>query len=342
MRSRASVAALAALLGLPQSAAGSALSDGALARDVGDDGSVGLLQTRADRPDRASSRRVPGERDLALMHIPYNFGHTVESIGMFGPGDLSAVKMSSYLSTLGGVGRVTRQASWEEANRMTRENGAVWGHLNPDLQVTSAVTGCPMYYTPQKHWPRGLAEKYFGNKTVFGLLRDPYERLVAFFRGGYEGYGGSYPQFTKTCDVNGAVKQMMKDFLAMNDTFAQGCTFVPQAEFFEGPYGISLPVDNRAFPASMNEVFVEHGYPDFQIQTTDILHVHRCPNVWAADLDSETRGLVKKFYARDFELLCEHFGYCDREENCCIWQVPGMCPPELLARGYQGSPLAAA
>mmetsp|Transcript_13973 Transcript_13973/g.43622 ORF Transcript_13973/g.43622 Transcript_13973/m.43622 type:complete len:90 (+) Transcript_13973:3-272(+) len=89
----------------------------------------------------------------------------------------------------------------------------------------------------------------------------------------------------------------MTDFIEKNDTFAQGCTFVPQAEYFDGPYGISVPVDNRAFPASMNEVFEEHGYPDFHIRTPDILHVSLCPDVWAADLDSETRSLVRKVYA---------------------------------------------
>merc|ERR1719414_1549602 len=109
--------------------------------------------------------------------------------------------------------------------------------------------------------PKDLAQKYFGNKTIFGMLRDPYERLTAFFRGGFSGYGGSYPEFYKTCDVNGAVKQMMKDVLEKNDTFHAGCTFVPQAEYFEGEYGIKLPVDNRRFPFSMNEVFEEHGYP---------------------------------------------------------------------------------
>jgi len=295
---------------------------------------VSLLQRHLEIKSKPTALER-GQRDLVLMHIPYNFGHTVENVAMFGSSPGSALRMGAYVLGLGGFSSVGRQASWEEARSLSRKHGEIWGHLNPDLQVINKVTGCPMYYTPQKYWPEQLAAKYFGNKTVFGMLRDPYERLVAFFRGNLEGYGGSYPEFLKSCDVNGAVKKMMLDYLA-GDKFANGCTFLPQAEFFDGPYGIKVPIDNRFFPSSMNKAFVAHGYPDFHIATSDVLHVALCQDVWAADLDAETRSLVKKVYAADFELLCKHFGYCDNEENCCIFQVPMMCPPALMRQGYKG------
>uniref|UniRef100_A0A7S2CEG4 Sulfotransferase n=1 Tax=Alexandrium andersonii TaxID=327968 RepID=A0A7S2CEG4_9DINO len=208
------------------------------------------------------------------------------------------------------------------------------------MNVVSEVTGCPMYFTPQKYWPKALAEKYIGGKTPFGLLRDPYERLVAFFRGNMTGYGGSYPEYIKTCDVNGAVKLMMKRLLEGGDPYAKGCTFIPQAEYFERPYGIQLPVNLRQFPASMNRVFSEHGYPaSFQITISDVQHVLLCSQVWPGDLDEEARRMVRKVYWRDFELLCKYFGYCDPDENCCLWQVPTMCPDRVLALGYHGTAL---
>ena len=65
----------------------------------------------------------------------------------------------------------------------------LWGGVAPELQGLSDVTGCPMYFTPPKYWPGDLAKAYLGGKKVFGILRNPYERLVAMFRGGYSEYG---------------------------------------------------------------------------------------------------------------------------------------------------------
>merc|ERR1719325_299712 len=79
----------------------------------------------------------------------------------------------------------------------------------------------------------------------------------------------------------------------------------------------------------MNKVFQEHHYYE-HITRNDIFHVGGCKEVWAADLDSETRVLVQQVYKRDFELLCKHFNYCDVNENTCISQVPEMCPKHML------------
>lgn len=268
-----------------------------------------------------------GPRDLVLMHVPYNFGHTVEKVAMF-PKRTGLIGAGMYLNSLGIVGG--RKASWPEVRMLSKSEAEIWGHFNPDLQEYSKVTGCQLYYTPQKYWPQHTLEKYFGNKTIFGMLRDPYERLVAFFRGNMKDYGGEYPEFFKKCDVNGAVKKMMKDHIRNGDKFEKSCTFIPQAEYFDGPYGIKVPVDNRKFPASANKLLLEHGYEDMQIGGRDIFHVSGCPHVWSGDLDAETKLLVQQVYARDFELLCKHFGYCDKNEDTCISQVPEMCPKHIV------------
>merc|ERR1719352_1462994 len=113
--------------------------------------------------------------------------------------------------------------------------GVAWGPINPDLQTISNISGCPMYYTPQKLWPAALGKQYFGNKKIFGVLRDPYERAIAQFRGMGTG------EAKATCDVNAGVKKMMSDYIANKDPYANGCQMLPQSEFIGGEYGISLP-----------------------------------------------------------------------------------------------------
>ena len=51
--------------------------------------------------------------------------------------------------------------------------------------------------------------------------------------------------------------------------------------------------------------------------------------VWPGDLSCDTKKLIREVYARDFELLCKHFGYCDAGENVCLTEVPEMCPSNM-------------
>jgi len=270
-------------------------------------------------------RQPQSGNDLVFVHTPFNFGHTVENVGLFGGGnDLD--KMWKWGDEMGGYAKGKDGGlSWDKVNRVKQPNGEVWAHNNPDLHHLSSV-GCAYYYTPQKYWPQDLLEKYFGDKKVFGVLRDPYEHLIAVFRGHINGYGADHSSdYFDSCDLNSAIKQALKNYIA-GDTFASACTYLPQAEYFEGPYGISIPIDNRRFPDSMNEVFEEHGYTNMHITGQDIMHVVGCQNVWAKDLDAETKALIRQVYARDFELICKHFGYCDNEEDVCLTHIPSMCP----------------
>eukprot|EP00416_Gambierdiscus_australes_P031944 CAMPEP_0171091368 /NCGR_PEP_ID=MMETSP0766_2-20121228/32908_1 /TAXON_ID=439317 /ORGANISM="Gambierdiscus australes, Strain CAWD 149" /LENGTH=327 /DNA_ID=CAMNT_0011549469 /DNA_START=65 /DNA_END=1048 /DNA_ORIENTATION=- len=271
------------------------------------------------------------KRNLVLMHIPYNFGHTVELAGLLPVNSMPDLhKGVSGKSSMANQ-FMTANFSWGlvRVAKIIKPSLEAWGHFNPDLNAVSEVTNCPMYFTPQKYWPEELAKRYFGKKTVFGLLRDPYERMVAVFRGSFANYGSNFSQFSEKCDINGGLQQLMKEMLTGSDPFRGSCTFVPQAEYFDGEHGVKLPVDNRLFPTSMNRVFEAHGYKE-HIGAYNIGHVQGCDNVWAGDLNAETRKLIQQVYARDFELLCKHFGYCDKEENVCIQGVPNMCPPKLF------------
>lgn len=291
-----------------------------------------ISQTFADymTPDTHRYTARSGN-DLVLMHVPYNFGHTIERAAMFAQ-SVPREFVAGYLQTMGTWGQQGRQQSWSEVRKQLRSDGEVWGHFNPDLQVNSNISGCAMYFTPQKYWPKDLAQRYFGNKTIFGMLRDPYERLVAMFRGDMADYGSAgMGEYIKTCDVNMGLKTMLKEYIKSDNKFMSGCTFLPQADFFDGEFGITLPIDNRRMPASVNELFDAHGYGSWHIRQQDIFHVNKCAQKWAADLDSETRGLIRQVYARDFDLLCKHFGYCDFEENTCISGVPQMCPDRVRA-----------
>ena len=44
------------------------------------------------------------------------------------------------------------------------------------------------------------------------------------------------------------------------DPYSEECAFLPQAHYFDAPYGITLAVDNRYFPKTANELFEEYGY----------------------------------------------------------------------------------
>jgi len=266
-------------------------------------------------------------RDLVLMHIPYNFGHTLELVAFLPTAALDLTDRPegstggegpSVLDKVVGAPQIIKDL-------FKKPGGELWGHLNSELQAISNKTGCPMYYTPPKYWPSDLAERYFGDKQVFGLFRNPYERLVSIFRGNFEGYGGNYGKLHDDCDINAAVKLMMNNYLA-GDQFANGCTFLPQTEYTDMPHGVTLPIDLHTFPNSMNTVLAQHGFDNFNIRTKDIQHVTSCDDLWAGDLDNETRALVKQVYKRDFEFLCNAFEYCDQDEPMCLQGVPNMCP----------------
>lgn len=288
------------------------------------------------KDDSNDTAATGGDRkdDLVFLHMPYNFGNTIEKVAMF-PHSASRIEVLKYvMSFSGGTSFASSDAthipSWEKVNNLTQPGGTVWGHFNPDLLSKSTITGCPLYLTPPKHWPVDVAQKYFGNKKIFGVLRDPYEKLVAQFRGHMADYGGSATEKTlKECDVNDAVKELLKKMDTSGDMTTGGCVNIPQSEYFEGDFGIQIAVDNWRFPKSANELFEEHGYP-WHIQKEDVIHVWKCPDKWSADFDDETRGLIRKVYAKDFDLICKKFGHCDFDQDTCIQGVHTMCPSTVF------------
>lgn len=303
-----------------------------------------MLHSRQPLPENANKKPHKHKKDLVLMHVPYNFGHTIEKVALFNP-SVDRIEVNGFIQTyLNGFGsnkagnqEMAKKKLENHIEHVKRHGGEAWGHFNPDLQEISNVTGCSLFFSPQKYWPKDVAKKYFGDKKVFGLLRDPYERLVAMFRGSASlsamGEGNEYgnifdPKYVAACDVNNAIKHAMKEFKKSGNMFKSSCTFIPQAEYFEGEYGIKKPVDNLHFPSSMNKLFEAHGY-DWKIRTQDIFHVSGCNHVWAANLDAETKGLIRDIYRKDFDLQCEHFGYCHLDKNTCLNEVPQMCPPQV-------------
>jgi len=210
----------------------------------------------------------------------------------------------------------------------TGPGGELWGSKNPSLREKSAATGCTLAATPPKYWPEELATKYFAwddkqNRTVVGVLRDPYDKIVHEFRLRAEGAGedeSADKTLYESCDVNSWVKQELRS--AQKDKFHANCNFLPQAEYFEGPNGINLPIDGRLLPLSFNEVMERHGYPTIHMATTAVSL--KC-EVSSFSLDAEARAMVKEMYARDLALICKHFGYCNTDEIMCMSHLTGMC-----------------
>lgn len=259
---------------------------------------VSLLQFSANRTGRQRSRAVEGDVDVVMAYVPYNFGHTVAARA----NDVMGIK-------------------WGDCGTREAASDCIG-------DSTSAVTGCTLKYTPGKYWPEDLARSHFGNKTIFGILRDPYERMVAQFRGSYR---YTDPALNATCNVSEGVKRMMREYLSnveAGNPYVEDCQHLPQAEYFDQPYGATDAIDNRYFPQSMNVYFDAHGLGALRIESDQVEHVTGCDDKWSADLDPEARALVRQVYRRDFDLLCERFSYCDPADNTCVHGVPGMCPEQ--------------
>lgn len=270
-----------------------------------------------------SKEPTHGKRDLVMFHVPMNFGNSIAAVGALGSN-----RGISY-------GQVTTAAlrGWANVHTMAQKDAEFWGPINPDLQEISTVSNCPMYYTPPKDWPTELADRYFTNKTVFGILRDPYERLMAFYRGFHSGgsvvTGEKFISDGRLCDISSFVKELFqKDFDEWDHD--PKCQLQPQAWFFEGSHGIKIPIDIRKFPESANILLTDHGYDNVHLSLDDIFHVSGCDETWAGSIDDEAKQLIKTFYAADFKLLCQKFGYCTEGENVCLTYVPGMCPHSLF------------
>ena len=125
------------------------------------------------------------------------------------------------------------------------------------------------------------------------------------------------------------MKMMVNSFKNGTSMYAHGCVYLPQPEFFEdNEYGITLPVNNRDLPDSMNKVFERHGYYDMLISTPGILHVGNCNEVWSGDFDAETRGLFQdeKVLAAQFKAVPYHHIYL---KGCIL-------KPNMVKNGIAG------
>merc|ERR1719264_1873497 len=60
-----------------------------------------------------------GTRDLVFMHVPYNFGHTIEKVAMF-PDSVGLTENNKYLTSLGLTGE-GRKASWPEVKLLAKD-----------------------------------------------------------------------------------------------------------------------------------------------------------------------------------------------------------------------------
>merc|ERR1719401_2565655 len=135
-----------------------------------------------------------------------------------------------------------------------------------------------------------------------------------------------YLTWYRTCDVNAFLRAELTKVLA-GDKFRGNCHLVPQAEFFDGKYGIVHPVDVRGIPQSFNDFMKRAGYS--HVAMTNTAHNIRCNDLSAYSLAEDVRGLIRRVYARDFDLICQRLGYCDRAEMTCIESIPEMCPNKL-------------
>ncbi|OLP89170.1 hypothetical protein AK812_SmicGene29410 [Symbiodinium microadriaticum] len=298
---------------------------------------VQLLQRyhHLQRPSQWS----PFQKDLALTHVPCTFGHSVEMAGL----QLPRSDLSDWLKVWQSF-NTTPEEGLELMRSATAPDVPLWGMMDPVLRGFSKLTGCHLYYTPPKYLPKDVGQQYYGNKSAFTFLRDPYDRAVNDFRaqvfgldsiftmscrqntsvreGHLERESEKYRNWYRTCDVNSYLRAELPKVLE-GDIYRADCHFLPQADYFENPFANTTAIDNRKIPESFNALMVERGY--FNITMPRTLHNYVCNNISAYTLAEDVKMLIRKVYARDFDLICSLFGYCDREEVTCLGQIPNMC-----------------
>lgn len=188
---------------------------------------------------------------------------------------------------------------------------------DPELDQISQVTGCTMRRTPSKDWPADMAQKYFGNRTAAGVLQDPISRLRQRFE---EVGAAQFPEAFAKNDVNEGIQQMIKEYISSYNPYEHDCSLLPQAEYFDGPYGISAVADGRRFPDSLNEILVSHGFEQHVTVNHDV-EVQRRTN--ATGISRETLILVGHMYENDLKLMCEKLGDCEFQFEPCVGPYPG-------------------
>lgn len=325
----------------------------ALVRDTAGNGST-LLEEDDNFDDettvRINSRGPPvvvedkSTKRLVFVHIPHSFGHSIEKVAAMSPSasveDFVDVMRHTLLIQSKTVNQLPQihDLRQDMLEFVGRPDAVFWGHSHPEAMDMSGASGCPYAFTPPRYWPADRQHSYYGHDFLaFGVVRNPYERLVSIFRQGGAGYltnSSAWQNWTKTCDVNGFLKEMLTRYNnghSVKDKSLEGCLFQPQSHYFDGKYGVKMPIDGRRFPGSANAVLRKFGFPN-EIRPQDVVvDKFICKDLWAGNLNPEVRALIKETYTSDFDILCHHFGYCDREEPSCVPSVPGNCPEYLRA-----------
>jgi len=276
--------------------------------------------------------------NLSFVHVPTNFGFDVEAVAL-GEGSVNStmrgILQSEELDDIAETEAIIK--------KIVQSGGQIWGEMDPKLRVISNITQCDLYLTPPKYWPAQIASRYFGNSIPFGIIRNPYDKLVYEFRlqaSGLESTflgqsrsdivtrendtdagSATYEHYFATCDVNSWLHAELTKYLS-GQHFHHNCHFIPQAEYFDQPHGIALAIDAGKLPASFNQAMAAYGYA-FRI--TELMAPSTCRNVWAGSLTAATKRLVKQAYMVDFRLLCQYFNQCDFDALVCPPSNTGTC-----------------
>jgi len=189
------------------------------------------------------------------------------------------------------------------------------GACEPNSAGSVSVTGCHLADTPPKYWPANFAKMYFENRTRFGLLQNPYTRLVNYFKAHLH----LFEQEHETCDINTAIVNELGKYSA-GDKFGKNCAFIPQSEYLTGKYGATELIDARDLSDSLETLMSKHDYKFNKDNFATVLTKRqqgfggKCQHLSARSFTESSRQTIKNVYHNDFALLCQHFLYCDTDE----------------------------
>jgi len=180
--------------------------------------------------------------------------------------------------------------------------------LNTNYVDIQAVDQCFYTQLPPKELARmdpALAERTFGGKDVFCVVRDPFPRAISaachllFLTG--------HVNFTRF-QVNDEIRHDLSLFRS-GDYKVDVCFWVPQVHYMEGPYGCKHALDFRHIEREFNDFTHAHGY-NVMLPPKGATHkcTMSCPFT-KDDLDPDVQWLVKDTYREDFERLGPMFGF---------------------------------
>mmetsp|Transcript_76480 Transcript_76480/g.212426 ORF Transcript_76480/g.212426 Transcript_76480/m.212426 type:complete len:402 (+) Transcript_76480:136-1341(+) len=223
-----------------------------------------------------TSMEVLDGKPLMFMHIPLNFGATVEEAG-----------------ALHGL----RWGAHQESDRMKMRDG-YWCH---NYLVPPYLLPMPNMYT---------------DKEVFTIVRHPYARIVSEYKLIISAeWGNSWDTALldkRPCtpeSLNHWLQRALGRFLR-GERYINDCHMLPQMEYIAGgsrrfaKWELGDVLHAEKLPGAFDELMASRNH-SVRIASIPVVNAHKdvCPGISARDLTESSRAMINTIYYEDFQRL---------------------------------------